>query len=202
MRGMIEYISGELVEKNAATAVVDIHGIAYKLFIPFSTYEKLPAKGSVSLFTSLVVQGGMQSTGELRLYGFISKEERQLFQFLCSVTRIGPLLALRILSGSSVNVIKNAIVSENADFLSRIKGVGLKTAQRIIIELKDAFKGWAATGLSKTDDKSLIATEAVLVLVALGYQRHIAEKSVREALQAPLAEISIETLVKYALKGN
>lgn len=197
---MIEYISGELKEKNPAAAVVDINGIAYKLFIPYSTYEKLPAKGTVSLFTVLIVQGGMQSTGELRLYGFISREERQLFQLLCSVTRVGPLLALRILSGSSVKEIKNAIVSENANFLSRIKGVGLKTAQRIIIELKESFKGWEVTELTKTDDKSSIITEAVLVLVALGYQRNLAEKAIREALQKPLTEISTETLVKQVLK--
>jgi len=197
---MIEYISGELKEKNPAAAVIDINGIAYKLFIPYSTYEKLPAKGTVSLFTVLIVQGGMQSTGELRLYGFISREERQLFQLLCSVTRVGPLLALRILSGSSVKEIKNAIVSENANFLSRIKGVGLKTAQRIIIELKESFKGWEVTELTKTDDKSSIITEAVLVLVALGYQRNLAEKAIREALQKPLTEISTETLVKQVLK--
>ncbi|MBI5777958.1 MAG: Holliday junction branch migration protein RuvA [Planctomycetes bacterium] len=199
---MIEYISGELKEKNPAAAVIDINGIAYKLFIPYSTYEKLPAKGAVTLFTSLIVQGGMQSTGELKLYGFVSREERQVFQLLCSVTRVGPLLALRILSGSSVGEIKNAIVSENADFLSKIKGVGLKTAQRIIIELKDSFKDWNVTGVTKADDNGSVATEAVLALVALGYQRNLAEKSVREALQKPMAEISTEILVKQVLKGG
>ena len=197
---MIEYISGELKEKNPAAAVLDINGIAYRLLIPYSTYEKLPAKGVVSLFTVLIVQGGMQTTGELRLYGFISREERQVFQLLCSVTRVGPLLALRILSGSSVNEIKNSIVSENSAFLSRIKGVGLKTAQRIIIELKDAFKGWELTESIDMAGRSSISTEAVLVLVALGYQRSLAEKSVREVLQKPLPEISTEILVKQVLK--
>lgn len=200
MRGMIEYISGELKEKNPGAAVLDINGIAYRVLIPYSTYEKLPAQGRVSLFTILIVQGGMQSTGELRLYGFISREERQIFQLLCSVTRVGPLLALRILSGSSVNDIKSAIVSENTAFLSRIKGVGLKTAQRIIIELKDAFKGWEATESIKTSGQNSIITEAVLVLVALGYQRNSAEKSVREVMRKALPEISTEILVKHVLK--
>jgi len=200
LRGMIEYISGELKEKNPATAVLDINGIAYRLFIPYSTYEKLPANGKVSLFTSLVIQGGMQSAGELKLYGFISREERQVFQLLCSVTRVGPLLALRILSGSSVNEIKSSIVSENAAILSQIKGVGLKTAQRIIIELKDSFKGWKLTESEETAERSSVATEAVLVLVALGYQRGAAEKSVREVLQKSLPEVSTEVLVRHVLK--
>jgi len=200
LRGMIEYISGELKDKNPAAAVLDVNGIAYKLFIPYSTYEKLPAQGPVSLFTILIVQGGMQSTGELRLYGFISREERQVFQLLCSVTRVGPLLALRMLSGASVNEIKNSIVSENTDFLSRIKGVGLKTAQRIIIELRDSFKNWELTESTKTAERSSIVTEAVLVLVALGYQRGSAEKSVREVLQKSQSEVSTEILVKHVLK--
>jgi Holliday junction DNA helicase RuvA len=197
---MIEYISGELKGKNPGAAVLDINGIAFRLLIPYSTYEKLPSKGVVSLFTILIIQGGMQSAGELKLYGFISREERQVFQLLCSVTRVGPLLALRILSGSSVNEIKNSIVSENSAFLSRIKGVGLKTAQRIIIEIKDAFKGWELTESIDMAGRSSISTEAVLVLVALGYQRSLAEKSVREVLQKELPEISTEILVKHVLK--
>ncbi|MEW6027142.1 MAG: Holliday junction branch migration protein RuvA [Planctomycetota bacterium] len=196
---MIEYISGKLKEKNPAAAVVDINGIAYRLLIPSSTYEKLPDSGTVSLFTCLIVQGGMQSAGEPKLYGFASREERQVFQLLCGVTRVGPLLSLRILSGSSAGQIKNAIVSENADFLSRIKGVGLKTAQRIIIELKESLKGWEAEP-SKAADNGSIITEAILVLAALGYQRNTAEKLIREIVRQPLAEISTEILVKEALK--
>ena len=105
-----------------------------------------------------------------------------------------------MLSGASVNEIKNSIVSENTDFLSRIKGVGLKTAQRIIIELRDSFKNWELTESTKTAERSSIVTEAVLVLVALGYQRGSAEKSVREVLQKSQSEVSTEILVKHVLK--
>lgn len=197
---MIEYICGQLKEKNPATAIIDINGIAYKLFIPLSTYEKLPEKGPVSLFTTLVIHGGISSSGELRIYGFISKEERQFFQLLCSVTRVGPLVALRILSGSSIYNIKQAIISEDIKFLSRIKGVGLKTAQRIIMELKDSLKDFEITTTATTTIKNIAVTEAILVLNALGYPRNIAEKIVRQVLQKPLSEISTETLVKQALK--
>jgi holliday junction DNA helicase RuvA len=202
---MIEYICGQLKEKNPATVIIEINGIAYKLFIPLSTYEKLPENGSVLLFTSLVIHGGISSSNELRIYGFSSKEERQFFQFLCSVTRVGPLLALRILSGSSISNIKKAIISEDIKVLSKIKGVGVKTAQRIIMELKDSFKDFEIT-TPDTEEVTLIkntaVTEAVLVLIALGYNRNIAEKTVKNILQKQLPEISTEIIVKQALKES
>ena len=199
---MIEYICGQLKEKNPAVAIIEINSIAYKLFIPLSTYEKLPEKGPVSLFTTLVIHGGMSSSVELRMYGFISKEERQFFQILCSVTRVGPLVALRILSGSSIYNIKQAIISEDIESLSKIKGVGVKTAQRIIMELKDSLKDFEIITTSVTPIKNIAVTEAILVLTALGYQRNIAEKTVKQVLQKPLSEISTETLVKQALKES
>ncbi|MDI6732638.1 MAG: Holliday junction branch migration protein RuvA [Planctomycetota bacterium] len=198
---MIEYISGELKSKSPATAIIELNGIAYRLYIPHSTYEKLPDKGIVSFYTDLVIHSGMQGPGELRIYGFYSKEERQVFQLLCSVTRVGPLLALRILSGSSIAQIKHAVVSNDVDFLSRIKGVGNKTAQRIGIELKEAFADLEISGEPvKTTEQSTVITEAVLVLVALGYQRNIAEKSVRQILQKPITELTTENIVKEVLK--
>jgi len=199
---MIEYICGQLKEKNPAIAIIDVNGIAYKLFIPLSTYEKLPEKGPVSLFTTLVIHGGTSSSGELRIYGFSSKEERQFFQLLCSVTRVGPLMALRILSGSSIYDIKQAIISEDIDFLSKIKGVGVKTAERIIMELKNSLKNLEIITTATTPIKNIAVTEAILVLTALGYHRNIAEKTVKQVLQKPLSEISTETLVKQALKES
>lgn len=199
---MIEYITGQLKQKSPATAVVEINGIAYKLFIPASTYDKLPECGNVTLFTDLVISGGMQSANELKLFGFFAQEERQLFQMLCSVTRIGPLLALRILSGAAVNQIKQAIVSEDLSFLGRIKGVGEKTAQRIVMELKDSIKSFTALEPSMRQTNNVAVTEAILVLGALGYQRGFAENAVRQALTKSPLEITTETLVRLALKGN
>jgi Holliday junction DNA helicase RuvA len=199
---MIEYLIGELKEKNPATAVVEVNGIGYKLFIPFSTYEKLPQNGRVMLFTDPILHGGLQSAGELRLYGFISKEERQFFQLLCSVTRVGPLLALRIISGDSIAHIKHAIISDNVKLLARIKGVGDKTAQRIVLELKESIKDITVVEpiTPEVSSRNVAITEAILVLTALGYPRLIAEKSVRQALQKPLSEFSTEILVKQVLK--
>lgn len=197
---MIEYISGQLKQKSPATAVIEMNGIAYRLLIPSSTYEKLPESGNITLFTNLVVSGGMQSAGDLKLFGFITRDERQMFQMLCSVTRIGPLLALRMLSGATVNQIKQAIVSENINFLGKIKGVGDKTAQRIILELKDSIKSSVIPGITMTPTENTAVTEAILVLNALGYQRAQAEKVIKQALEKQLPEVTTEALVKYALK--
>jgi len=218
---MIEYITGQIKQKSPANAVVEINGIAYRLLIPASTYEKLSDSGNVTLYTSLIISGGMQTAGEFKLFGFFTQEERQLFQMLCSVTRIGPLLALRMLSGASVNQIKQAIASDNLAFLARIKGVGDKTAQRIVLELKDTIKSATILEPGTMASSNFAITEAILVLAALGYQRSQAEKCIKEAIDTlrysientgipsgnperdkKIPDLTTETLVKYALKHS
>ena len=218
---MIEYITGQIKQKSPANAVVEINGIAYRLLIPASTYEKLSDSGNVTLYTSLIISGGMQTAGEFKLFGFFTQEERQLFQMLCSVTRIGPLLALRMLSGAPVNQIKQAIASDNLAFLARIKGVGDKTAQRIVLELKDTIKSATILEPGTMASSNFAITEAILVLAALGYQRSQAEKCIKEAIDTlrysientgipsgnperdkKIPDLTTETLVKYALKHS
>lgn len=197
---MFDYFIGAIKSKNPASAVLEVNGIAFRFMIPVTTYEKLPASGEAKIFADLAVQGGMQSP-EIKLYGFATAEERQMFQLLLSVNRVGPSMALRIISGGSPQQISQAILSDNIRFLSKIKGVGEKTAQRIIMELKETISvrfPMTQTALMQAPDQTAV-TDAILALVALGYQRTVAEKSVKEVLISLSPRSSTEDIVRKAL---
>ena len=198
---MFDYFIGQIKSKNPAAAVLETNGIAFRFLIPITTYEKLPASGQVKLFAYLAVQGGMGAT-EINLYGFAAAEERQLFQLFLTVTRVGPSMALRIVSGASVAQTCQAIASDNTKFLAKIKGVGEKTAQRIIMELKETintrFPITQSTITSATEQTAV--TDAILALVSLGYQRVTAEKSVKETIKTLAPTASTEDIVRKALK--
>ena len=197
---MFEYIIGEIVEKNPAYAVLKNGGVAFKVLTPLSTYEALPEKGEVKIFTELYFAGNVQDSA-LRLYGFATREERRLFQLLCTVQRVGPTTAIRILSGTSVADFRKAVLIENIRYLEKIKGLGTKTAQRIILELKDPLSAWTpkttASGAQPSDN---ILTDAILALVSLGYSRMAAEQTIREVSKKIGYQSTAEELVKQALK--
>jgi len=221
---MFDYLTGRLVEKHPTYVVLENNGLAFKLFIPLSTYDKLPpvgpasplptspkageesrrdgVGGEVKIYTYLHLQSSMQESA-VRLYGFISLEERRLFQLLCTVQRVGPTVALRILSGASVRDFRQAVISENMRYLARIRGVGPKTAQRIIIELKEALSTWRLPSEADKERKTVaddFITDAVLALVALGYPRLTADKTVKDALKTMPPQFTAEELVKKALQ--
>jgi Holliday junction DNA helicase RuvA len=197
---MFEYIIGELIEKNPAYAVVTNGGVAFKVLTPLSTYEALPEKGEVKIFTELYFAGNNQDSA-LRLYGFATREERRLFQLLCTVQRVGPTTAIRILSGTSVADFRKAVLGENMRYLEKIKGLGTKTAQRIVLELKDPLSAWAPkTAASGGEVNDNILTDAILALVSLGYSRMAAEQTIREVSKKIGFQSSPEELVKQALK--
>jgi Holliday junction DNA helicase RuvA len=198
---MITFLDGKLVSALPTQAIVNVGGVGYEVFIPLSSYDKLPAAGqSVQILTHLYVREDAHI-----LYGFMTAAERDLFRLLVNhVSGIGPKLALAVLSGMSVSNFKSAVVNADIASLSKISGLGKKTAERIVLELKDKLgvvAAWeAASAAHAPTAEQSQANEAVLALIALGYKQVDAHKTVRE-LQEHEREIkTAEELVKLALK--
>jgi Holliday junction DNA helicase RuvA len=197
---MITFLDGKLVSALPTQAIVDVSGVGYEVFIPLSSYDKLPAAGqSLRILTHLHVREDAHV-----LYGFMSAAERDLFRLLVNnVSGIGPKLALAVLSGMSVSNFKSAVVNSDVATLAKISGLGKKTAERIILELKDKLgvaAAWeAASAAHAPTPEEEEANEAVLALIALGYKQIDAHKSVREMQQKGEAKAA-EDLVKLALK--
>ena len=197
---MITFLDGKLVGALPTQAIVDVGGVGYEVFIPLSSYDKLPAVGQpIRILTHLVVREDAHV-----LYGFMSAPERDLFRLLVNnVSGIGPKLALAVLSGMSVTNFKSAVVNSDVAALAKISGLGKKTAERIVLELKDKLgvaAAWeAATAAHAPTPEQEQANEAVLALIALGYKQVEAHRSVRELQQKEPGK-SAEELVKLALK--
>jgi len=197
---MITFLDGKLASALPTQAIVDVGGVGYEIFIPLSSYDKLPAAGQdIRILTHLHVREDAQI-----LYGFMTAPERDLFRLLVNnVSGIGPKLALAVLSGMSVNSFKTAVVNSDVASLSKISGLGKKTAERIVLELKDKLgvaAAWeAASAMHAPTPEQEQANEAVLALIALGYKQSDAHKAVREMQEKDEAKPA-EELVKLALK--
>ncbi|PYJ52613.1 MAG: Holliday junction branch migration protein RuvA [Verrucomicrobia bacterium] len=197
---MITFLDGKLVSALPTQAIVDVGGVGYEVFIPLASYDKLPAVGQpVRILTHLHVREDAHV-----LYGFMTPAERDLFRLLVNnVSGIGPKLALAVLSGMSVKNFKAAVVNSDITSLSKISGLGKKTAERIVLELKDKLgvaAAWeAASTMHAPTPEQEQANEAVLALIALGYKQIDAHKAVRE-LQEKGEANAAEDLVKLALK--
>jgi len=197
---MITFLDGKLVSALPTLATVDVNGVGYEVFIPLSSYDKLPTVGQpIRILTHLAVREDAHI-----LYGFMTVPERDLFRLLVNnVSGIGPKLALAVLSGMSVSNFKTAVVNSDIAAISKISGLGKKTAERIILELKDKLgvaAAWqAATAAYAPTPEQEQANEAVLALIALGYKLVDAHKAVRD-LQTQGQAKSAEELVKLALK--
>jgi len=197
---MITFLDGKLVTALPTQAVVNVGGVGYEVLIPLSSYDKLPAPGQdVRILTHLHVREDAQI-----LYGFMTAAERDLFRLLVNnVSGIGPKLALAVLSGMSVSNFKAAVVNSDVASLSKISGLGKKTAERIVLELKDKLgvaAAWeAASAMHAPTPEQEQANEAVLALIALGYKQIDAHKTVRELQEKGEAKAA-EELVKLALK--
>jgi holliday junction DNA helicase RuvA len=198
---MIAFLDGRLVEALPTHALVEVHGVGYEVFIPLSSFDKLPAPGQpVRLLTHLAVREDAHV-----LYGFATAGERDLFRLLINtVSGVGPKLALNILSGMTPVIFRGAVAGGDVKALSRISGVGRKTAERLVVELKDKIGvagAWEASSeqraLSPADQR---VNDAVLALIALDFKQPEAHEAVRAA-QALLGEAAtVEDLVRAALK--
>ena len=198
---MISFLEGKLVESLPTQVTVDVNGVGYEVLIPLSSFDKLPSPGnSVKLLTHLAVREDAHV-----LYGFMTSPEREMFRLLINtVSGIGPKLALNVLSGMNVTALRGAVANGDVKALSQISGVGKKTAERIVVELKDkigAAGAWeaasAARGLSASDQK---VNDAVLALMALGFKQVEAHESIRGALSLLGEKATVEDLVRACLK--
>lgn len=199
---MIAYIKGLLVEKFFDRVVVEASGVGYELFIPISTFDKLPHEGDE---VKLLAWHCVREDDEI-LFGFATTAEREMFLKLTQVSGVGPKIALAILSGSSIGELSLAIASGNAKRISAIKGVGKKTAEKICVELKDkvnAIEALASTSRSsKNDDKAPMLRDAILALSALGFNEETANKMVTQVIQSNPSVADVETVIKLALSGK
>ncbi len=189
---MIGRIKGVLLEKAPPQILVDVHGVGYEIDVPMSTLYNLPETGAeVTLFTHFVVREDAQL-----LYGFLTKEERTLFRLLIRISGIGPKIALSILSGVSSQLLSQAVATQEPGLLTRIPGVGKKTAERIVLELKgklDTTISSAADGSSTSNAKH----DIVSALLSLGYSEREAQLAVKEL--AP--DITVNEGIREALKA-
>ena len=198
---MITFLKGNLTDALPTQAVVEVNGIGYELLIPLSSFEKLPALGQkVTLKTQLVVREDSQT-----LYGFATDAERELFRLIQGVSGIGPRLALNVLSGMDVAAFKGAIASGDVKRLSSISGIGKKTAERMVLELKDKLGPSTGTAgmlgqAALSQDKTMADTEAALE--ALGTKSGEAQKAAQAARAILGPQATVEELVRAALKGG
>ena len=192
---MYDHIQGELVSKSPAQAVISAGGVGYRLTIPISTFDALPASGAARLLVYLQVRDDA-----LKLYGFATEDERRLFLQLISVSGIGPNTALAVLNGVSPCDFRRSVAAEQADELCRIKGIGRKTAERIIVELKREMERELIEETGHTAGARGAVSDAVAAMLALGYTRTSAEKAVTRALEKLGAKATLENVVREALQ--
>jgi Holliday junction DNA helicase RuvA len=198
---MIAYLSGILFSKNPQSVIVDINGVGYQIFIPLSTFYRLPNEtDAVNLHVYTHVR---QDT--LQLFGFQTEMEKQIFLLLISVSGIGPRVALNILSGMGFEELLSAIVSADSERISGIPGVGIKTSQRIILELKEKASK-LAEGIEPVPEQRVeisnreMYEDALSALINLGYPSKAAKKAIETALHED-QEMNIEALLKEALQN-
>ncbi|MFQ5713840.1 MAG: Holliday junction branch migration protein RuvA [Candidatus Scalinduaceae bacterium] len=194
---MFDYINGRVVHKTPTAIVIESNGIGYKIHIPLSTFERIPDKEKIKILTRLIISKDF----EVKVYGFSSPEERDLFDLLISISGVGPNMALTILSASSVSQFKKSVVRNDSQALQRIKGVGKKTAERIILELKENIVSIVPEEISSVEAQELTTkSDAIMALISLGYARPSAERAVNLASKNLDASEKVEVLIKEALK--
>jgi len=195
---MIAFLKGKLVHKEPTHLIIDVHGVGYQVQISLNTFSQVKDSEDIRLSTYLHVREDAQI-----LFGFGSEQEKQMFQNLISVNGIGPNTAMVVLSYMPPADLRAAIIREDAATLQSIKGIGGKTAQRLILELKDKLKKESGEEISagQTPTYNKMKQEALTALMTLGIARVAAEKSVDSVLKKSGNSLTLEDLVKQALKN-
>lgn len=187
---MIGRLAGKLIEKRPPTVVLEVQGVGYEVDVPMSTFYQLPATGeTVTLYTHMVVREDAHL-----LFGFATDEERQVFRQLVRISGVGARTALAVLSGLSVAELFHAVSTQDGVRLTRIPGIGKKTAERLLLELRDKLAAGAATAV--VGSAAAIRSDAVNALLALGYN----EKEAVAALGKVAPETSVQDAIRQALK--
>lgn len=194
---MITFLHGLLVEKQPTRVILDVGGVGYEVFIPLSSYDRLPAQETV---VKLLTIDYVREDAHL-LYGFMTEAERQLFETLTGISGVGPKLALSALSGLSVKDLKAAVVEGDVKRISSIPGIGAKMAERIVVELRhklSAADALEAVSASADDDDGQLR-DAMMALIALGYKQDDARKMITRAQERQPDVKNVEALIKIAL---
>ena len=197
---MIGKITGKIIEKQPPQLVVDVHGVGYEIDAPMSTFYQLPDVGSeVSLFTHFVVREDAQL-----LFGFYTRDERSLFRTLLKVNGVGPRLALTVLSSATADEFVRCVMSNDTESLVRLPGIGKKTAERLVIEMRDKLKDWQQVSslpegatIKPADHRQQMLQDAISALIALGYKQQEANRTVTK-IDDGLA--TSEELIRRALR--
>lgn len=193
---MIAFVRGQFVVKTPARIVVDVNGVGYDLQVSLNTYAAISNKESGLLFTYLHITENAHT-----LYGFAELAEKELFLQLISVSGVGATTARMMLSGMKPEEITRAIILGNTRQLESIKGIGKKSAERLIVELKDKLGKQALQGPAMAGMPHSVDADAVNALVALGIGRPMAEQAVKKTMGSLAADASLETIIKEALKN-
>jgi len=195
---MIGYLSGEITIVDPTLILVDVGGIGYEVKISLNTYSKLKDSKKGKVFTYLHVKEDAHT-----LYGFYSPDEKSLFVKLISISGVGPSTGILMLSSMGVAEIQESIASEDVATIKKVKGIGTKTAERIVLELKDKIRkeigGERIIGVA-SDSFNIIREEAMIALVTLGIQKSMAEKSINIILKNADKDVTLEEVIKLALK--
>ena len=198
---MIDYLSGKLVHKDPTYVIIDVNGIGYHVKISLQTYTEIKDEEQIKLLTFLHIKEDAHT-----LFGFKKEDEKRLFLLLLSINGVGPSTGLMILSSLSSAEIEQAILAGDVATIQHVKGIGAKTAQRIILELKDKVgKGGSeasTTSLGFLKSSNKIREEALQALITLGFPKAAAEKNIATVLKKTTGEISLEDLIKASLKTS
>lgn len=197
---MISYLKGMIVEKNPTRLLLDVNGIGYDINITLNCSRQIGTIGNtITILTYLHIKDD-----NIQLYGFISKQEREVFLHLISTPGIGPKKALAILSGSTAEDLQRYIIEENLAALTSLSGVGKKTAQRLIIDLKEKITSISSVEqilpTSSIQQESKLIQEAIMALLSLGYKNNVARKAIQSVLSNGSEKITLEELIREALK--
>ncbi|MFC2579568.1 MAG: Holliday junction branch migration protein RuvA [Bacteroidota bacterium] len=191
---MIDYIKGKIVELSPAHAVVEVSDIGYHVNISLATYSELNGKDNIKIFVYEVIREDSHT-----LFGFFGRQERQLFLLLISVSGVGANTARVILSSIAIDDLQSAIQTGNASILKSVKGIGSKTAERIIVDLKDKVSKIEISTVDKPVVDNVLTDEAVAALVMLGFSQMPAQKAVRKVIEIN-PQLTIEQVIKQSLK--
>ena len=189
---MIGYLTGKIITAKPTQMILDVNGVGYEIRISINTFEKISGKSTISLHIYTNVK-----EDSITLFGFYSEAEKEMFELLISINGVGPKSALSLLSGISTDDLKQAIITSNIERMVAVPGIGRKTAERLILELKNKVRDIKEEGVSSP--KPSLQKEAVGALTTLGYNLASSEKSVNKIL-SEMPDCSLEELIKRSLK--
>jgi Holliday junction DNA helicase RuvA len=192
---MYDFIEGQVVSRTPAQVVVAAGGVGYRLIIPLSTFDALSDGGPARLLVHHYVR-----EDDMRLYGFATEDERRLFTRLIAVSNVGPNTALAVLNGMRVDDFRRAAANEDLALIVAIKGIGRKTAERIVLELKAEMGRELLERPAAGAPASTLTSDAVSAMLALGYRRSAAERAIRKAFDVVGRDATLEEVVKQALQ--